>query len=86
MIIIFHRSFEKQYKKLPLKIQKKVKERNILFTNDLFDPRLNNHALSGKYTGYRSINMTGDTRIVYKLLKDDTALFVAVGTHSELYE
>ena len=86
MNIIFHKSFEKQNKKLPLKIQKKIKERNMLFADDPYDPRLNNHALGGKYTGYRSINVTGDTRIVYKLLKDDIALFVAVGTHGQLYE
>jgi addiction module RelE/StbE family toxin len=86
MKIVFQKSFEKKFIKLPTKIKTKIKERNILFESDPYDPLINNHALSGKYTGYRSINVTGDIRIIYKLLKTDTALFVTIGTHSELYK
>ncbi len=52
---------------------------------DLYNPLLNNHALSGKYTGYRSINITGNTRVIYKFLDENVILFVEIGTHSELY-
>ena len=86
MKIVFQKSFEKKYIKLPAKIKKKVKERNILFESDPYDPILNNHALSGKYVSYRSINITGDIRIVYKLVNKNTALFVTIGTHSKLYK
>ncbi|MEK7589768.1 MAG: type II toxin-antitoxin system mRNA interferase toxin, RelE/StbE family [Patescibacteria group bacterium] len=85
MKIIFHKSFEKKYKKLSEKIKLKIKEKNILFVKDPYNTTLNNHALNGKYTGYRSININGDIRIIYKLLDKDTALFVEVGTHSKLY-
>ena len=67
------------------KIKLKIKEKNILFVKDPYNTTLNNHALNGKYTGYRSININGDIRIIYKLLDKDTALFVEVGTHSKLY-
>ena len=86
MKIVFQKSFEKKYIKLPKKIKEKVKKRNILFESDPYNPVLNNHALSGKYTSYRSINVTGDLRIVYKLINKNIALFVTVGTHSELYK
>lgn len=85
MKIVFHKEFERQFKRLPEKIKIRVKERNILFEKDPHNLLLNNHALKGKYAGYRSINVTGDIRIVYKLLSDNVALFVAVGPHSKLY-
>lgn len=85
MRIIFHKSFEKDYKRLPNSIKQKVKERNMLFMSDPFNPILNNHALNGKYLGYRSINVTGDIRIIYKFLDTGIALFSAVGPHSKLY-
>lgn len=86
MKIKFHKNFEKKYKKLSSKIKLKVKERNKLFSENSFDPILNNHALQGKYTGYRSINVSGDTRIIYKLLDKDTALFSEIDSHSNLYK
>lgn len=85
MKIIFHKIFEKQYKKFPDKIKKRIKDRNILFEKDPYDPILNNHALNGKYMGYRSISITGNIRIIYKFLDKDTVLFSEIGTHSELY-
>ena len=68
MRIIFHKSFEKDYRRLPNSAKQKVKERNMLFMSDPYNPILNNHALNGKYLGYRSINITGDIRIIYKFL------------------
>lgn len=86
MKIKFHKNFEKKYIKLAPKIKSKVKERNNLFTENQFDPKLNNHALQGKYTGYRSISVTGDIRIIYKLLDNNTVIFVDIDTHSNLYK
>lgn len=86
MRIIFHKNFEKRYKKLPEKIKKKVKERNIVFEANPFSPILNNHPLHGIYDGYRSIEVAGNIRMVYKLLATNVALFTEVGTHPQLYE
>ena len=85
MKIILHRSFQRQYNKLPLKIRKKFTERRDLFITDHLQPLLNNHALGGKYQNCRSINITGDYRAIYFLLDSDTAIFIAIGTHPELY-
>ncbi len=85
MKIKFYKNFEKKYKRLPAKLKLKVKERNKIFSQDPFDPILNNHALQGKYYGYRSINITGDIRIVYKFLDKNVALFVDIDSHSNLY-
>lgn len=85
MKIIFHKNFERKYKKVSFRIKTKIKERNKIFIEDPFDQALNNHALQGKYFGYRSINITGDIRIVYKFLDKDKVLFVDIDSHSNLH-
>lgn len=84
MNITSNKDFNKSYRSLPKKIQEKFKERILLFEKDQFDPVLNNHALKGKYLGYRSINVTGDLRAIFRK-NDDDAIFVAIGSHSNFY-
>lgn len=67
-------------------MQKHIDEKLLLFGKNPFDPILNNHSLQGKFLGYRSINITGDYRAIFRLLDDDTALFVEVDTHGNLYK
>lgn len=81
----FHSRFKKVYLKLPEKIKKSVESRLMLFSRNPFEAPLNNHPLLGGYKGYRSINITGDYRAIYKELKKDEVVFVKLGTHSELY-
>jgi addiction module RelE/StbE family toxin len=85
MNISLHKNFEKKYLKLRPAEQKRFKERRDLFLRDPFDPILNNHALSGKYLGYRSINIGGDLRVIYKLLDNNSVLFSVIDKHSNLY-
>ncbi len=58
-----------------------------LFKADNFSPLLNNHILKGKYSGTRSINVTGDWRALYVTEGQfgQDIVFVALGTHSQLY-
>jgi len=85
MTIQLHKNFEKQYKKLKASEKQKVKERLQLFLENPFNPLLHNHPLKGKYTDYRSIDITGDLRAVFKMLSETEYIFVAVDTHSNLY-
>lgn len=80
------KSFKKSYQKLTKKIQTKVDFALLLFQKDTFNPKLNNHQLKGKYNGCRSINATGDLRIIFQE-KDNyiEILLIEVGTHSQLY-
>ena len=80
-----HRNFVKSYRKLPAKLRKLVKEKLTLFCKKPFAQELNNHSLSGKYQGRRSINITGDYRAVYKDISRNEVIFLALETHSHLY-
>jgi len=85
MKVSFHRNFKKSYKKAPKRIREQFKDRLRVFLEYPFHPLLNNHALQGKYSGLRSINVTGDFRAWYEVLSDSEVQFVIIGTHSELY-
>ena len=84
MRIEFHKDFTKAFKKLPSKTKKKFQDRLTLFEEDEFSPLLNNHALKGRYEGYRSINVTGNIRAIYKQ-SGDAVIFIAIGSHNHLY-
>ncbi|MBI2448468.1 type II toxin-antitoxin system mRNA interferase toxin, RelE/StbE family [Candidatus Microgenomates bacterium] len=86
MKINYHRHFDKRYLNLSAKQKAKCKERLALFFQDEFCPILGNHPLKGKYQGYRSINIGGDLRAIYKKTATDAVVFVAVDTHSKLYK
>ena len=86
MKIRLHKHFEKQYKKLQPGEKKKFRERSEIFLVNPFDRLLNNHPLHGRFDGYRSINITGDLRVVYRIIVLDTAYFVAIGRHRDLYD
>jgi addiction module RelE/StbE family toxin len=85
MRIDFTKRFRKQYHALPAATCRHADERLALFAAEPFHPILNNHALHGEYAGCRSINVTGDYRAVFFCPDDETAVFVAIGTHHELF-
>ncbi|OGC96643.1 hypothetical protein A3H89_03550 [Candidatus Amesbacteria bacterium RIFCSPLOWO2_02_FULL_48_11] len=86
MQIDFAERFIKQLRKAPKSVQKSARERIEIFASDRFHPLLNNHVLSGKYQGYRSINITGDWRAVFRMIDNNTVYFEMLGTHSQLYK
>lgn len=86
MKIILHKNFEKKYKKLKVPEKARFKDRRNIFLKDPYEPMLNNHALAGKYKGYRSINIGGDLRVIYRMVDKETAIFVTIDTHSNLYK
>lgn len=85
MQIFFHKNFKKGYEKLPLKIQSKFKKRLESFLIDPYNPLLNHHALYGKWQNFRSLNITGDMRVIYKPISSQAVEFVLIDSHSNLY-
>ena len=86
MKISLHKNFEKQYKKLHSSEKRKFKERRNIFLKNPLHSILNNHALKGKYKGYRSINITGNLRVIYKIIDENVVYFITIDAHSNLYK
>jgi addiction module RelE/StbE family toxin len=83
--IDFTKDFSKQFKVLPQKQKERFYERLDLFKKNPHDKTLRDHALKGKYKGYRSIDIAGDLRALYYLKGDTIVIFGFIGMHSQLY-
>jgi YafQ family addiction module toxin component len=83
--IEFTKSFAKQFKKLRTNQQERFYERLELFKKNPQDRVLRDHALKGKYKGYRSIDIDGDMRALYYVKGDVVVVFAIIGSHSQLY-
>jgi len=86
--IEFSSVFTKQRKAAPSEITEAFREALNLYLDDPHHPTLRNHSLRGKFAGYRSIDITGDWRAIFR--EDHTGQktivkFYQLGTHKELY-
>ena len=86
MNIDFHKSFHKQAKDLKPEQKQRLKKALLLFESNPSHLDLYNHSLTGKWKGHLSISFGGDWRMHYRVVDDDSVLFLAVGTHSQLYK
>jgi mRNA-degrading endonuclease YafQ of YafQ-DinJ toxin-antitoxin module len=80
--------FNKQRKAAPFEIKQAFLEALALFLESPKNPYLRNHILTKKLAGYRSINVTGDWRAVFKEKREgerSMVIFHMLGTHSALY-
>lgn len=85
MRIVTDRKFDKNFKKQPLKIKTEFKKRINLFIEDVNNPLLNTHKLSGKLKDLWSFNLSGDMRVIFDKSQKDVIILVDIGSHSELY-
>jgi len=88
MIIVSVKKFDKNFSKLSKKIQEKFYQKMEIFKKDISHKSLNSHNLLGVYSECRSINITGSYRAIYTIVdsRKKVYMFIAIGTHSELYE
>jgi len=85
MNIFTSKKFERMFKKCSQEIKGKFIERLKIFKENKYSPILNNHPLSGKLNGLRSINVSGDYRAIFEE-RSENIIFIAIGTHSQLYK
>lgn len=86
--ITYNSLFSKQRKAAPLDVKTAFRETLELFLDNPNHQSLRNHALKGKYAGYRSIDVTDDWRALFKIRESKsktTITFHILGTHAELY-
>lgn len=85
MRVSFTKKFWKQYYKLPETARSRFDERSKILLIEPESPVIKLHPLKGKYTGYWSINVTGDVRALYRKDSATEITFTNIGTHSQLY-
>ena len=78
-------SFKKKTRKLPKKIRLALADRLRLFVREPHHPLLDNHKLSGDRKHQRSINITGDWRVIFEEHDENTVRLIDIDTHSNLY-
>ncbi len=86
IIIVRSKEFKKKFGIMSEKLKRKTLERISIFVADQFDVILNNHQLHGEYDGCRSINITGDLRLIYKKIDAETYILLDLGNHHQLYD
>lgn len=87
MNIDFSKSFDRQFQNRLSSLQRQLALEAIeLFIDEPFHKDLRNHALYGKWTGYRTISVGGDLRLHFKIISNVSVLFEAVGSHDQLYK
>ena len=88
MKILTHKTFDKHFRKRILsnpKLVTRFEERVAIFTEDPQNPLLKDHPLTGSQTGHRAFWITGDIRVVYEPVDEDTVNFLDIGTHNQVY-
>ena len=79
------KKFDKQFKKQSAKIKREFAKKVEMFLIDINNPLLHIHKLKGAYKGLWSLNVTSDVRVVFDKSYEPIIIFVAIGSHSELY-
>ena len=85
MIIIPTKYFKKKVSKLPRSIKISLAKKIRFFIDEPKNIILNNHQLKGKYSEYRSINITGNYRMIFEELEDNSVRLIDIDTHPKLY-
>ncbi len=85
MITVPTRQFLKKAEKLAPKIQRAFKDRIRLFGENPHHPLLDNHQLTGDRKHQRSINITGDWRVIFEMYDENIARLIDIDTHHNLY-
>lgn len=73
--------FVKRYRRLSQELQRASEEKEALFRENPFDPRLKTHKLGGEWEGYWAFSIDYHYRIIFAFLENDAVRFHLVGTH-----
>ncbi|MFH1575882.1 MAG: type II toxin-antitoxin system mRNA interferase toxin, RelE/StbE family [Candidatus Nealsonbacteria bacterium] len=72
----------RRYKKLPLEVQKKAEEKEIIFRKNPFDSRLHTHKLHGNISDFWALYLDRQYRIIFVFAEKGAVKFYAIGDHS----
>ncbi|KKR78264.1 MAG: Plasmid stabilization system [Candidatus Curtissbacteria bacterium GW2011_GWA1_40_9] len=87
MQIKHHKQFSKNFSKRIAsnpKLVAQFQSRLDLFIENSDDSLLRDHKLTGKLSTYRAFSISGDIRVVYRIVDNDLWLY-DIGTHNQVY-
>lgn len=82
MRIFYSPEFSRRFKRLSEKTQNLAVEKEKIFKENPFDPRLKTHKLNGKYKNFWVFSVDYDCRIIFEFYKENEIRFYAIGKHS----
>ncbi len=83
--ISFHPKFLKKLKRLPEHKKKLYRQKELIFKQNVFDPRLGTHKLHGALKEFWSFDIDDSLRVSFEFLDEDKVGFINVGPHT-IYE
>ena len=86
MKIIYGSKFEREYKKLPWRIKDLAEEKEKIFRENLFDPRLKTHKLSGKLKDFWAFSVDYKYRIIFEISKDKKTIYFHSVSDHDIYK
>ncbi len=75
----------KKIKQKNKKLSERIQKQLYLFSTNPKHPSLRTHKLNANMNNLWSISITMSIRMVYKLLSEEEAYFIKIGTHKEVY-
>jgi len=75
-------AFKRAFRSLPKEVKVEALNKEKIFREDAFDPKLKTHKLKGKFEDYYSFSINYSYRIVFRFITKDKILFVDCGDHS----
>jgi addiction module RelE/StbE family toxin len=85
MYIEYRNTYKKMFQSLSKDEKALTKEVLELFIENPNHPSLRNHPLDPPLERYRTISVDGDLRILFRMIDNDTVLFLKIGSHEEIY-
>lgn len=82
MTIHYSSKFGREYRKLSLATKKIAEEKEEVFREDPFAPRLKTHKLNGKLKDFWSFSINDKYRIIFEFVSKTEVCFHSVGLHS----
>jgi len=81
IIIEYSPEFRRLFRKLPNSLKVKAIEKEKIFRNNIFDPKLKTHKLSGKLAGRLAFWIDYNYRIIFSKASSKLIYFHSIGDH-----
>lgn len=84
--IEFASTFNRRLKKLNPQVKNKFTDLIVLFSENPFHSRLKTHKLTGQLKNRYAFSIAPNLRVIFKFIDNNqTALFISIGSHDQVY-